>query len=113
MWEGVLPGHAIADTLDAASPQPGLRVRFSYRPARPYVLRHGAAFPAGVRRVRPELLPDDDALVTMGLQTQNGDDDAERHNAAIAEDPDRIEDLIESMKESQGQSFEEVECSFL
>jgi cytosine/adenosine deaminase-related metal-dependent hydrolase len=145
MWEGVLRGHAIADTLDtyfrrvllnigpaltpddlalseslsaraaldagittvqdtsdihdspqrtdaviAALQQSGLRVWFSYGLARPYVLRHGATFPADVRRVRHELLPDDDALVTMGLETQNGDDDAERHNAALAEDLDLL-----------------------
>ncbi|MDT7624250.1 MAG: 5-methylthioadenosine/S-adenosylhomocysteine deaminase [Pseudonocardiales bacterium] len=141
MWQGVLRGHATADTLDtyfrrvllnigpaltpddlalsealsaraaldagittvqdtsdihdspersdavvAALQQSGLRVRFAYGLARPYVLQHGAAFPADVRRVRHELLPDDDALVTMGLETQNGDDDAERHNAALAEE---------------------------
>jgi hypothetical protein len=61
MREGVLRGHAIADTLDTY-----------------------------FRRVllNDELLPDDDALVTMGLETQNGGDDAERHNAALAEDLD-------------------------
>lgn len=74
------------DAVIQALQQSGLRVRFCYGLARPYVLRHGAAFPGDVRRVRRELLPDDDALVTMGLETQNGDDDAERHNAALAEE---------------------------
>jgi 5-methylthioadenosine/S-adenosylhomocysteine deaminase len=62
----------------------GLRVVFAYGLSRPYLVEHGSALPGYVRRVREELLPDDDALVTMALATSNGDDDAERHNAALA-----------------------------
>ncbi|MGH3492844.1 MAG: amidohydrolase family protein, partial [Sciscionella sp.] len=53
-----------------------------------FVLRSGSGFPRDVRRVRSELLADDDALVTMALETQNGDDEAERRNAALARELD-------------------------
>lgn len=64
------------------------RAVFAYGLSRPYVSRWGSAFPEDVRRVRAELLPDDNALVTMALETQNGDDEAERHNAALARELD-------------------------
>ena len=74
------------DALVAALQQSGLRAVFSYGLSRTYVAERGTEFPDDVRRVRAELLPDDDALVTMGLETTQlgGDDDAERHNAALA-----------------------------
>jgi 5-methylthioadenosine/S-adenosylhomocysteine deaminase len=76
------------DAIVAALRESGLRAVFAYGLSRPYVSRWGSAFPDDVRRVRAELLPDDDALVTMTLETQNGDDEAERHNAALARELD-------------------------
>lgn len=75
-----------AEALVAALQDSGLRAVFCYGLSRPYVMDQGTALPPDVRRIRAELLADDDALVTMGLETQNGDDDAERHNAGLARD---------------------------
>ena len=72
------------DAVVAALRGSGLRAVFSYGLSRSFVTRHGSALPDDARRVRTELMPDDAALVTMGLETQTGDDDAERHNAALA-----------------------------
>lgn len=72
------------DAIVAALQESGLRVVFAYGLARTHVLAYGSTFPPDVRRVRNSLLPDDDALVTMALETQNGDDDAEQANAALA-----------------------------
>jgi len=60
------------DAIVAALRESGLRAVFAYGLSRPYVSRWGSAFPDDVRRVRAELLPDDDALVTMALETQKG-----------------------------------------
>ncbi len=72
------------DAIVSALCESGLRAVFCYGVSRSYLTRNGSAVPDDVRRVRAELLPSDDALVTMGLETQNGDDDAERHNAGLA-----------------------------
>ncbi|MDI5961225.1 amidohydrolase family protein [Streptantibioticus silvisoli] len=79
---------ARTDAIVAALQESGLRAVFAYGLSRPYVSRHGSGFPDDVRRVRAQLLPDDDALVTMALETQNGDDAAERRNAALARELD-------------------------
>jgi cytosine/adenosine deaminase-related metal-dependent hydrolase len=76
------------DAIVAALQDSGLRAVFAYGLSRPWVSAHGSAFPDDVHRVRAALLPDDDALVTMALETRNGDDDAERHNAALARELD-------------------------
>jgi 5-methylthioadenosine/S-adenosylhomocysteine deaminase len=72
------------DAIVTALRESGLRAVFAYGLARTHVTAHGSTFPEDVRRVRDTLLPDDEALVTMALETQNGDDDAERANAALA-----------------------------
>lgn len=77
-----------ADAIVAALQDSGLRAVFAYGVSRPWLIEHGSALPDDVRRVREELLYDDDALVTMALETQDGDDDAERHNAALARELD-------------------------
>lgn len=76
------------DAIVAALQDSGLRAVFAFGLPRPFVKRRGAALPSDVRRVRHELLPDDTALVTMALSTTDGDDDAERHNAALAAELD-------------------------
>ena len=72
------------DAIVGALKESGLRVVFAYGLSRPYLNEHGSAMPHDVRRVRTELLSDDDALVTMALSIPPGEDDAERHNAALA-----------------------------
>lgn len=74
------------DAIVAALQESGLRAVFAYGPSRRWVNERGSAIPDDARRVRDQLLPDDAALVTMALETQNGDDAAERHNAALARD---------------------------
>ena len=74
----------LTDAVVGALRGSGLRAVFCYGVSRSHLARHGSAVPDDVRRVREQLLPDDDALVTMGLEVQDGDDDAERHNAALA-----------------------------
>lgn len=74
---------ARTDAVVNALQDSGLRAVFAYGLSRPYLLEHGGAMPADVRRVREELLGDDSALVTMALATSHGDDEAERSNAAL------------------------------
>ena len=72
------------DAIISALQESGVRAVFCYGVSRSYLTSEGSAVPDDVRRVRTQLLPSDDALVTMGLETQHGDDDAERHNARLA-----------------------------
>ncbi|MGW5714732.1 amidohydrolase family protein [Amycolatopsis sp. NPDC003865] len=77
---------AATDALVQALEDSGIRAVFAYGTSFPRAKSHGAALGDDVRRVRAELLPDDDALVTLALVTEPGDEDAERHNARLAED---------------------------
>ena len=62
----------------------GLRAVFAYGKSFTSMAAHGMALSDDVRRVRSELLHDNDALVTMALATEHGDPDAERHNMKLA-----------------------------
>jgi cytosine/adenosine deaminase-related metal-dependent hydrolase len=77
---------AATDALVQALKDSGIRAVFAYGNSFPRAKSHGAALDAGVRRVREELLPDDDGLVTLALVTEPGDEDAERHNARLADE---------------------------
>ncbi len=77
---------AATDALVQALVDSGIRAVFAYGTSFPRAKSHGAALDDDVRRVRAELLPDDAALVTLALVTEPGDEDAERHNARLAED---------------------------
>jgi cytosine/adenosine deaminase-related metal-dependent hydrolase len=81
-------GPERTDAIVAALKSSGLRAVFAYGLSRPYLTENGSAIPRDARRVREELLNDDDALVTMALSTSPGDDDSERHNAALARELD-------------------------
>lgn len=80
------PEHT--DAIVAALQESGLRAVFAYGKSFPSMLRDGGRFPSDVHRVRSELLADPDALVTMALDAEGGDDDTERDNAALARDLD-------------------------
>lgn len=82
----ILGNPARTDAVVAALQESGARVRFCYGVARAWSAEHGGALPDDVRRVRSTLLSDDDAMVTMGLAPVFADDDAERHNAALADE---------------------------
>lgn len=77
---------AASDALIQALRDSGIRAVFAYGNSFPRAKSHGAALGDDVRRVRAELLPDDDALVTLALVTEPGDEDAERHNARLADE---------------------------
>ncbi|SEF23762.1 Cytosine/adenosine deaminase [Amycolatopsis pretoriensis] len=77
---------AATDALVQALTDSGIRAVFAYGNSYPRAKSHGAALDDDVRRVRAELLSDDDALVTLALVTEPGDEDAERHNARLADD---------------------------
>ncbi|WP_242903484.1 amidohydrolase family protein [Actinomadura terrae] len=76
----------ITDAVIAAHLDSGLRTVFAYGRSFPALMRDGFALPADVRRVRADLLPASNGLVTMALVTEGGDDDVERRNAALARD---------------------------
>ncbi|GAB3837588.1 amidohydrolase family protein [Kribbella italica] len=78
------PAHT--DAAIAALRETGVRAVFCYGNPYPVMARYGAGLGDDVRRIRSELLPDDDADVTMALLTEWGDDDAERRNAWLARD---------------------------
>ncbi|MGH8965024.1 MAG: amidohydrolase family protein, partial [Actinomycetes bacterium] len=80
------PEHT--DAIVAALQESGLRAVFAYGKSFPSMLREGGRLPSDVHRVRSELLADPDALVTMALDAEGGDDDTERDNAALARDLD-------------------------
>lgn len=80
------PEHS--DALVAALKASGMRAVFAYGKSFPHVLAHGTVLPDDVRRVRADLLDDDDALVTMALVTEGGSDADERANAALARELD-------------------------
>ncbi|WP_072478280.1 amidohydrolase family protein [Amycolatopsis australiensis] len=77
---------AASDALVQALKDSGIRATFAYGNSFPRAKSHGAALGQDVRRVRAGLLPDDDALVTLALVTEPGDEDAERHNARLADE---------------------------
>ncbi|WP_329048486.1 amidohydrolase family protein [Amycolatopsis sp. NBC_01488] len=77
---------AASDALVQALKDSGIRAVFAYGNSFPRAQRHGAALDADVCRVRSALLPDDGALVTLALVTEPGDDEAERHNARLADE---------------------------
>ncbi|MFD4602983.1 amidohydrolase family protein [Streptomyces sp. NPDC058464] len=78
------PEHS--DALVEGLKESGLRAVFAYGIDVPQALAKGSRLPEDVRRVRAELLPDDDALVTFAILTELGDDEAELHNARLARD---------------------------
>ncbi|QWF83964.1 amidohydrolase family protein [Amycolatopsis sp. CA-230715] len=78
------PAHS--DALVQALRDSGSRAVFAYGNSLPRHDAHGSALSPDARRVRTELLPDDEALVTMALLTEPGDEAAERHNADLARD---------------------------
>jgi len=80
------PEHT--DAIVGALLESGLRAVFAYGKSFPAMMSGGGRLPDDVRRVRSELLPDRDALVTMALDAEGGDDDSERHNAALARELD-------------------------
>jgi 5-methylthioadenosine/S-adenosylhomocysteine deaminase len=80
------PEHA--DAAVQALRESGLRAVFAYGIPFGQIRTEGSKLPDDVRRVRSQLLADDDALVTMALNTETGDDDAERYNYRLAQDLD-------------------------
>jgi 5-methylthioadenosine/S-adenosylhomocysteine deaminase len=80
------PEHA--DAAVQALRESGLRAVFAYGIPFGQIRTEGSKLPDDVRRVRSQLLADDDALVTMALNAETGDDDAERHNYRLARDLD-------------------------
>lgn len=77
-----------SDALVQALRDSGVRAVFAYGSSLPHHHAHGSALAADARRVRTRLLADDDAMVTMALVTEPGDEEAERHNARLATDLD-------------------------
>jgi len=80
------PEHA--DAAVQALRESGLRAVFAYGIAFGQIKAEGSKLPDDVRRVRSQLLADDDALVTMALNAETGDDAAERYNYRLARDLD-------------------------
>ncbi|WP_242884774.1 amidohydrolase family protein [Actinomadura litoris] len=76
----------ITDAVIAAHLESGVRTVFAYGRSFPGLMRDGFALPGDVRRVRADLLPAANGLVTMALVTEGGDDDVERRNAGLARD---------------------------
>jgi 5-methylthioadenosine/S-adenosylhomocysteine deaminase len=68
------PEHA--DAAVQALRESGLRAVFAYGIAFGQIRTEGSKLPDDVRRVRSQLLADDDAQVTMALNAETGDDDA-------------------------------------
>jgi cytosine/adenosine deaminase-related metal-dependent hydrolase len=79
------PEHA--DAAVQALRESGLRAVFAYGIAFGQIMTEGSKLPDDVRRVRSQLLADDDALVTMALNAETGDDD-EGYNYRLARDLD-------------------------
>ncbi len=77
------PSHT--DASVAALRDSGLRTILAYGKPFDHMMSTGTGLPDDVLRVRSELLPHDDADVTMALLTEWGSDDDERHNAALAD----------------------------
>ncbi|MET1073756.1 MAG: amidohydrolase family protein [Umezawaea sp.] len=76
------PEHT--DASVEALRESGLRAVFAYGKSFPAMLSEGSGLPDDVRRVRSDLLPHQDSLVTMALTAEAGDDGAELRNAALA-----------------------------
>lgn len=76
------PEHT--DAAVEALRESGLRAVFGYGKSFVRMMSEGSRLPDDVRRVRSRLLADDEALVTLALVTEAGDDDAECHNHALA-----------------------------
>ena len=76
------PEHT--DAAVEALRESGLRAVFGYGKSFVRMLSEGSRLPDDVRRVRSQLLPDDEDLVTLSLVTESGDDDAELHNHGLA-----------------------------
>jgi 5-methylthioadenosine/S-adenosylhomocysteine deaminase len=70
-----------ADAVVAAHESSGLRTVFAYGKSYPAARREGGAIGDDVKRLADEL---DGGLVTLALDAEGGDDDVERHNAALA-----------------------------
>lgn len=80
------PEHT--DAIVSALTDSGLRAVFAYGKSFPAMTTTGGRLPDDVRRVRSELLPGRDGLVTMALDAEGGDDDAEVYNASLARELD-------------------------
>ncbi|MEV0184743.1 amidohydrolase family protein [Streptomyces sp. NPDC050625] len=80
------PEHA--DAAVQALRESGLRAVFAYGKSFARMMSEGSRLPDDVRRVRSQLLADDDALVTLALDTEAGDDEAELHNYRLARELD-------------------------
>ncbi|MFG2371825.1 amidohydrolase family protein [Streptomyces sp. NPDC048504] len=80
------PEHT--DAAVQALRESGLRAVFAYGKSFSRMLSEGCRLPDDVRRVRSQLLADDEALVTLALDTESGDDDAEWHNYGLARELD-------------------------
>ncbi|MDV9170732.1 amidohydrolase family protein [Streptomyces sp. W16] len=76
------PEHT--DAAVEALRESGLRAVFGYGKSFVRMMSEGSRLPDDVRRVRSRLLSDDEALVTLALVTESGDDNAECHNHALA-----------------------------
>jgi 5-methylthioadenosine/S-adenosylhomocysteine deaminase len=76
------PEHT--DAAVQALRESGLRAVFAYGKSFLRMATEGGKLPDDVRRVRSQLLADDEGLVTLALDTESGDDDAEWHNYALA-----------------------------
>lgn len=80
------PGHT--EAIVAALQESGLRAVFGYGKDAPDGFASDTRLPDYVREVRERLLPDDDALVTMALVIETGDDEGERRNWGLARELD-------------------------
>ena len=80
------PEHT--DAAIEALRESGLRAVFGYGKSFVRMMSEGSRLPDDVRRVRSQLLSDDEELVTFALVTEAGDDDAEWHNHALARELD-------------------------
>ncbi len=76
------PEHS--DAITVALQESGIRAVFAYGKDFLAIVATGTALPEDVRRVRADLLADDDALVTMALVTEPGDEAGIVHNAKLA-----------------------------
>jgi 5-methylthioadenosine/S-adenosylhomocysteine deaminase len=80
------PEHS--DAVIEGLRESGIRAVFSYALPLPRMYVHGVALPEDVRRVRSDTLSDSGARVTMALDTEQGDEETERHNAKLVSDLD-------------------------
>ena len=78
--EGFQTAAAAVEALQRS----GLRAVFAYGKSFSATRAHGPVVPDAVRRVRHELLADDTARVTLALDTEGQDDEADKHHQHLA-----------------------------